>query len=64
MFQCPKNADVAKKCVSHNKKGYTVKVLLGVQADGNVCFLSHIYQGTISDLAIVHASGLFSKFRD
>lgn len=40
-IETPKNPDAARKCWRHYKKGYTVKVL-GVECDGNTCFISHI----------------------
>ncbi|XP_055357051.1 uncharacterized protein LOC129602109 [Paramacrobiotus metropolitanus] len=60
-IQKPKNPDAARKCWSNYKKSYTIKYLVGSEADGNMCFLSHPYQGSISDPAIVKASNLFLK---
>lgn len=60
-IETPRNPDAARKCYSQYKKGYTIKVLIGVEGNGNPCFCSHIYQGSISDIAIVKASGLFTK---
>ncbi|XP_055340244.1 uncharacterized protein LOC129589493 [Paramacrobiotus metropolitanus] len=57
----PKNPDAARKCWSSYKKSYTIKLLVGCEADGNPCFLSHPYQGSISDPAIVKASELLQK---
>lgn len=45
------------------QEGISVKVLLRVESDGNPCFSSHIYQGSISDVAVVKASGLFTKLK-
>ena len=57
-IQTPKNADAARRCYSNYKKTFTIKVLVGVETDGNCCFVSNAFTGAISDIAIVRASKL------
>ena len=63
-IETTRNPDIAKKCYSSYKHAYTNKILIGVETDGNVAFLSHAFMGGISDIAIVKVCGLLNRLEE
>ena len=63
-IETPRNPDTARKCYSSYKHAYTIKILIGVETDGNVALLSHAFMGGISDIAIVKACGLLDRLEE
>ncbi|XP_055330789.1 uncharacterized protein LOC129583099 [Paramacrobiotus metropolitanus] len=51
-IQKPKNPDTQRRCYSNYKRSTTVKVFVAMEPNGNICYVSHIYQGSISDVEI------------
>ena len=47
---------------SSYKNHNTFKSLLGISLDGTFTFVSHLYEGSISDVSLVEQCGLLSRF--
>lgn len=49
-IQKPRDPDAQQRCYSNYKKCCTIKVFVASEPNGNVCFLSSMYQGAISNV--------------
>ena len=60
----PSSLSIQSSTFSSYKNCNTVKILVGIMPSGPICFLSPLFEGSVSDKQLVQESGLLEKLNE